>query len=294
MLGCMLSFEFGHRSIFKTISSKQSNFCLLPFAFCLLIFLSSCSRAALLDQAQTAWDQGDFATAADKYEQFLKENPQSERASYARYRAATISHRDLKQYYRAIDHYIHFIEDFPRSPDIYQVRMRLAESYAAINKRREAISEYENLLPFLTDEREKRRVRLNIAELYYELNDLGQSVAEYQKVLLNASYDELSERAYLRIGGIRLLRDEFEDAIPAYQMVSQNTKDAAIRRAARLGMADCYERTSQYELAVKTLEETEPDPKSPDYLKQRITKIREHQRQRNLSIPSAPRLRRKR
>jgi tetratricopeptide (TPR) repeat protein len=273
--------------------------CLLPSASCLLLaFFSiitlSCSRRALLDQAQTAWDQGDFATAADKYEQFLKENPQSERASYARYRAATISHRDLKQYGRAIDHYIHFIEDFPRSPDIYQVRMRLAESYAAINKRREAISEYENLLPFLTDEREKRRVRLNIAELYYELNDLGQAVAEYQKVPLNASYDELSERAYLRIGGIRLLRDEFEDAIPAYEIVSQNTKDGAIRRVARLGMADCYERTSQYDLAVKTLEETEPDPKVPDYLKQRITKIREHQRQRNLSTLSVPRLRRKR
>ncbi len=273
---------------FKRRRSQQfkNYFCLLPFAFCLLISLSACSRRALLDQAQAAWDSGDYAAAAERYEQFLKDNPQGAQAAFARFRVATICYRDLKQFDRAIQHYIHLIEDFPKSPDVYQARLRLAECYAATDKRREAISEYENALPLTADEKEKRRVRLNIAELYYEMNDLGQAVAEYQKVTTNSPYDELSERSYLRIGGIRFLRDEFEDAIPAYQAVAENTKDTTIRRVARFGVADCYERLSQYDLAVKTLEETEPDPKTPGYIQQRVASIREQQRQRNLSAPS--------
>jgi tetratricopeptide (TPR) repeat protein len=271
----------------KKLQLNWSIFRWTTLAFCLLLAFSACSRRALLDQAQAAWDGGDYATAADRYEQFLKDDPQSDKAAFARFRVATIYHRDLKQYDRAIQHYIHVIEDFPKSSDVFRARINLAECYAATDKRREAISEYENVLPFTSDEKEKRRVRLNIADLYYEMNDLGQAVAEYQKVTANAAYDELSERAYLRIGGVRFLRDEFEDAIPAYEAVAQNTKDTTLRRVARFNMADCFERLSQYDLAVKTLEEPEADPKSPDYIKQRIATIRDQQRQRNLTVPSA-------
>jgi tetratricopeptide (TPR) repeat protein len=258
---------------------------ILPLAFCLLTSTTACSRGELLDRAQAAWDNGDYAKAAEYYEQFMSENPQNEQVSFARYRAATIYHRDLKKYDRAIEHYIHLIEDFPKSPELLDARLRLAECYTASGKRREAISEYENLLAMVTDEQEKRRVRLNIAELYYELNDLGQAIAGYQAVTGHELYDELSERAYLRIGGIRLFLNEYDDARSAYQAVAQNTGNSMIRRIARFGIADCYQRASLYDLAVKTLEETEPDPNSPQYIQQRITNIREQQRERNLSTP---------
>jgi tetratricopeptide (TPR) repeat protein len=279
----------GHKQLYRRIAGRSNlnlrYFCPLPIAFCLV--LSACSRRALLDQAQAAWDSGDYAAAARDYEEFLKVNPQSESAASARFRVATICHRDLKQYDRAIQHYIHLIEDFPKSPDIYQARMRLAECYAVTQRHRQAISEYENLLPSATDAKEKRLIRLNIAELYYELEDLGQAVAEYQKVTANAAYDELSERAYLRISGIRYLRDELEDAVLAFQTVAQHTQDSTIRRTARYNLADCFARMSQYDMAVKTLEETELDPKSPEYIKRRIAEIREQQRERNLASPSS-------
>src|SRR5215510_6423767 len=190
----------------------------------LTTFGISCSRGALLDSAQEAWDRADYAAAADFYEQFLKENPQSDKAEFARLRAATICQRDLKQYNRAIQHYIHFIEEFPESPDIVQARTQLGACYGLTNKHREAIAEYEGVLPKISDDNERRRLRLNVADMYYDLNDRGQALAEYQKVVANAPYSDLAERAYLRIGGIRLLRDEYEDAIPAYETVVTNTK----------------------------------------------------------------------
>jgi len=271
--------------ILRARNLNRFYFYLLPVAFCFLTSTTACSRGEILDRAQAAWDNGDYAKAAEYYEQFIRENPRNGQVSFARFRAATIYHRDLKKYDRAIEHYIHLIEDFPKSPNLLDARMRLAECYAAAGKRREAISEYENLLSMITDGQEKRRVRLNIAELYYELNDLGQAIPEYQSVTGNELYDELSERAYLRIGGIRLLRNEFEEALSAYQAVAQNTGDSMIRRIARFGIADCYQRVSLYDLAVKTLEETEPDPNSPEYIQQRITNIRQQQRERNLSKP---------
>src|SRR5262245_22647064 len=261
------------------------DFCYWIFALCFLIFLSSCGRPTLLDNAQAAWDKADYGAAAGYYEQFLKENPQSDKAEFARLRAARICQRDLKQYDRAIQHYIHFIEEFPKSPDLVQARVQLAACYGLTNRPREAIGEYEGVLPKISDEIERRRLRLNIADMYFDLNDRGQALAEYQKVVANAPYDGLAERAYLRIGGIRLLRDEYEDAIPAYQTVASSTKDPVIRRTARFGMADCYVRTLQYDLAIRILEQTEPDPKSPNYIQKRIASIREQRRQRNLSSP---------
>jgi len=254
--------------------------------FCFLICASSCSRRALIDSAQAAWDRADYAASVGYYEQFLEENPRSDKAEFARLRAATICQRDLKQYDRAIQHYIHFIEEFPKSPDVVQARTQLGVCYGLTNRHREAISEYEGVLPKISDGNERRRLRLNVADMYFDLNDRGQALAEYQKVVADASYDGLAERAYLRIGGIRLLRDEYEDAIPAYETVAANTKDQMVRRSARFEMANCYERTLQYDRAVQTLEQTEPDPKSPGYIQQRIANIREQQRQRNLSTPS--------
>lgn len=248
-----------------------------------ILFLSGCSRQALLDQAQAAWDGGDYEKAAERYEEYLKRTPQGERAELARLKAATICRRDLKQYDRAIQHYLHFLEDFPKSPEIYPARLSLAECYAATQKFREAISENESALPMAQTEKERRRIRLKIADQYYELKDLGQSLAEYQKVTKDAGYDDLCELAYLKIGGIHLLRDEFDEAIPSYRTVAENTRDAALRRMTRLRLTDCYERTFQYDLAVQTLQGTEADPMSPNYIPQRIAAIQEQARQRNLT-----------
>ena len=276
----------------KTEAKSQNSlhrlrrFCLLPFAFCLLFLPVACSRRAQLDQAQTAWDGGDYAGAADRYEEFLKDNPQSDKAAFARFQVATVCRRDLKQFDRAIQHYIHFIEDFPKAPEIYQARLSLAECYAATKNFREAIAEYENALPLAGDDKEKRRVRLKIDDAYYDAKDLGQAIAEYQKVVKDVPYDELCELAYLQMGGIRLLRNEYEDAVPSYQLVAQNTQDATLRRMARYRLTDCYERMFQYDQAVQTLEGTEPDPKDANYIPQRIASIRELQRQRNLTAPA--------
>src|SRR5215475_2592541 len=95
---------------------------------------TACSRGALLDSAQEAWDKADYAAAANYYEQFLKENPGSDKAEFARLRVATIYQRDLKLYDRAIEHYIHFIERFPKSPDIVQARVQLGECYGLTRK----------------------------------------------------------------------------------------------------------------------------------------------------------------
>jgi tetratricopeptide (TPR) repeat protein len=274
--------------------SLPTAYCLLPSVFCLLLtafclLFSSCShRGALLDRAQAAWDKGDYAGAAARYEEFLKDNPRHEQAEAVRFQTGNVYYINLRQYDRAIQHYIHLLEDFPRSSHAAQARQRLAESYVALGKLREAVIEYENLLSALPNYPERRRVRLNIADLYYEQNDLGQALAEYSKVTTNAAYDELTERAYLRIGGINFLRDEFEEAIAAYRQVAEHTRDPQIRRQARFSLADCFARTFQYDEAVKTLEETEKDPQAPDYIPKRIAQIREQQRARNLSQPEAP------
>ncbi len=271
----------------KAAQPTASPFCLLIYcvAFCLLLFSASCrSRGNLLSQAQTAWDQGNYEAAVNYYEQFLKEPPSSEQAATAHFEAAKIYYLNLKQYDRAAEHYIRIVEDFSQFPHREQAFMQLAGCFELLNKPREAISEYESLLQAFPKTPERRKIRLAIADLYYGY-DQRQSLVEYQKVVKDAPYDEPSEKAYLRIGGVQFLRNEFQEAIPAYQTVEQNTKDSIIRRQARDRLADCYENLADYDAAIKILEETEPDPKEPDFLSKRIDGIRARQKTRKLIQP---------
>ena len=266
---------------------SSSPFCLLIFAFCLLLLMMACrSRGNLLGQAQTAWDQGKYDEAVKYYEEFLKEPPSPEQAASAHFEAAKIYYLNLKQYDRAAEHYIRIVEDFPQFSQREQAFLQLAGCFELLKKPREAISEYESLLQAFPDTPERRKIRLAIADLYYGY-DQSQALVEYQKVAKDAPYDELSEKAYLRIGGVRFLRNEFQEAIPAYQTVVESTKDASIRRQARDRLADCYENRADYDMAIKILEQTEPDPKEPDFLQKRIAGIRERQRTRKLIQPEA-------
>ena len=263
---------------------------ILRRAACLMILMVSFSfafacarRGELTEQAQLAWDRGDYQTASLKYEEFLKLNPHHDQVPTVRFKVANIYYYNLRQYERAIQQYIHLIEDYPNSTDLAVSRQRLAECYAALSKHREAINEYESLLGAAPEGIDRRRIRLNIADLYYDLNDLGQALAEYEKVTQDRVYDALAERAWLRIAGIRFLRDEFEDALQAYRTVAEGASEPTIKRQARYGMVDCYERTFQYDLAIKLLEETGADPKNAGYIERRIASMREQQRQRNFS-----------
>lgn len=262
---------------------------MLLAALCAAVMIACEQKGELLEQAQAAWDSGDYQGAAAIYEDFLKRNPQHELAAAARFRAANTYYYNLKNHERAIQHYVHLIEEFPRSSEVTAARQRIGECYAALGKHREAINEYESLLASGAEGIDRRRMRLNIADLYYDLNDLGQALAEYEKVVGDGTYDSIGERAWLRIAGIRFLRDEYEDALEAYRQVAEKATDPAIRRQASFGMVDCYERTFEYEQAIRLIEQIPPDPSHPDYGSRRIAALREQQRQRNFSVSTAAR-----
>lgn len=256
-----------------------------------LLLGGGCARRALLEQAQQAWDADDFAAAVTHYETFLRENPESEQAAEIRFRAATICARDLHEYDRAIAHFIRLLEDHPDSPDLLKARLRLAECYTAVEKRNEAISEYENLLPLLSDLREKRRLRLQIADLYYDKNDLRQAVVEYQKVASGEQWDDLQVQAALRLAQVAYLRDDLEAAMMSFGQVLDRSQDPAIKRIAQLGMVDCFERVLRFDEALALLQAIDADPavgtREKEQLQRRMAEMRERQRQR-LTAPENP------
>ena len=272
---------------------------MLPIAMAIAVIVglagAGCAvRSGPLEKAQAAWDQGDYVQAANIYEQFIKdrgsESSKDQVVVSARFRLANIYFYNLKQYDRAIQHYIAIVEDAPGSKEVTDSRERIAECYVGLGKLKEAISEYEEISNRDREGANSRRIRVSIADLYYDLNDLGQALAEYEKVVVNSAYDDLAERAWLRIAGIHFLRDEFGDALIAYRTVAEKTTVAETRRQARFGMADCLERTFEYDLAVQVLVETEMDTKTRDYVAKRVTAIRQHQRERDFSKPPETKL----
>ena len=88
----------------------------LLLTVCLLTLTTlgiSCSRGALLDSAQAALGQGRLSRGGGLLRAVPQGESESDKAEFARLRVATIYQRDLKRYDRAIEHYIHFIEEFP-------------------------------------------------------------------------------------------------------------------------------------------------------------------------------------
>src|SRR5262245_60576892 len=76
----------------------------------------SCSGSGprtVLEQAEDAWDSGDYKQSAQLYERFLEQEPAGVRAADARYQLANIYYFNLRRFDQARANYAAFLEQDP-------------------------------------------------------------------------------------------------------------------------------------------------------------------------------------
>jgi tetratricopeptide (TPR) repeat protein len=244
-----------------------------------LIPAAACRRTSdeTLKHANEAWDSGDYEVAAEEYENFLSEDPTSEKASQARFQLGNIYYLNLGRYDQARMHYREFLSRAPSHADAPVARERLAEVLAELGRSYEAIAEYENLNPQDADER--RRIRLRIADLYFDQKNYNQAITEYEKVIEAGGYDELTERAYLREATIyHVARGQFQMALPIYRKLASSSGDPEVQRRALYGVADCYAGLFQFDEAIKALGEIK-DQSEQAYVARRLAEMEQRKRE---------------
>jgi tetratricopeptide (TPR) repeat protein len=244
----------------------------------LVVLLTSSDHSDdLLRQASDAYQARDYELAAEEYERYLHEHPQSARTAEIRFQLANIFFLNLKDYSQARVHYRAFLSESPGDPNTELARERLAEALAEDGRSYEAIAEYENLNP--VEATDRRRIRLRIADLYFDQRNYSQALTEYERVTDGAEYDELSERAYLREAAVfHLARSQFQQALPVYEKLATHSPDPKVRERAILGMSDCHAGLFQFDQAIKLLREIKT-PGQQAYVSKRLAELENQKRE---------------
>jgi tetratricopeptide (TPR) repeat protein len=273
-----------HPKIGLNITHKRRHFVTAASIFLTIIlfggfFIGGCQKRkeGSISQAISAWDSGDYATAADEYERFLQVYPTGEQSLEARFQLANVYYFNLNRYEQARLHYKEFLNQSPSHTNARKARERLAEVLSELGRSYDAIAEYENLHP--QDGKDRRRIRLRIADSYYEQKNYSQALTEYLKVTEQPEYDELSEQAYLREASIyHITRSQYKEAIPIYQKLADQTSDAKVQTRALYGIADCYAEILELDQAVKVLREIK-DESEQAYIAKRISEFESRKRE---------------
>jgi tetratricopeptide (TPR) repeat protein len=229
-----------------------------------------------LKRAAEAWDSGDYQTAVNEYEQYLRRNPTGQQSVEARFQLANIYYLNLQRYEQARSHYVEFLDQDPANPKASTVRERLAAVLADLGRSYEAINEYEKLNP--QDKADRRRIRLLIADLYYDQKNFSQALTEYEKVIEEADFDDLSEQAYLREATIYNTRSQYKQALEVYQRLVAQAKDPESQRRATYGIADSYAGLYQFDEAVKALKQIK-DESEQSYINSRVAELEQKKRE---------------
>jgi predicted negative regulator of RcsB-dependent stress response len=270
---------------FSLKENRKSKYIVTAAGLCLvllvsgIVFISACQKKkeGSIIHAVEAWDSGDYQTAAEEYEHFLKSYPTGEPSLEARFQLANVYYYNLKKYEQARAHYKEFLNQSPAHPSVSKARERLAEVLSELGRSYEAIAEYENLNP--QNEKDSRRIRLRIADLYYEQKNYSQALTEYLKVTEQSEYDELSEQAYLREASIyHITRSQYKQAIPVYQKLADETSDSKVRIRALYAIADCYAEILEIDQAIKTLHDIK-DESEQGYISKRIAEFETRKRE---------------
>ncbi|HMG32394.1 MAG TPA: tetratricopeptide repeat protein [Blastocatellia bacterium] len=243
----------------------------------LLFNCGSHGARSILEQAEDAWDSGDYKTSAQLFEKYLEQEPAGSRAADARYQLANIYYFNLHRFDQARAQYLAFLEQDPGNQNAQVARERLAEVLGELGRSYEAIAEYENLNP--QDGSERRRIRLRIADLYFAQNNYSQALTEYEKVVEGVAYDELSEQAYLREASIyHIARGQYQLALPVYEKLAASSPDGKVRVRAKYGLADCYAGMFRFEDAIKTLRSI-GEGSEQAYISQRVSELEQRRRE---------------
>jgi tetratricopeptide (TPR) repeat protein len=259
---------------------------LVPPLLALSLFAAACGTHAMSerDLAREAWLDGDYEEAAAGYESYLADHAGEPEAEEARFMLAGTYHHNLKQFDRARDHYVIFLDQYPASPHAYEARKQLAEVYVELGSPRDAIAHFERLLQEHPSTPDARKVRSTVADLYFDENDFNQAELEYSRVVENAPYDELTEQAMLRLASIyHLMRHEGERAIPLYERIAEATSDPAVKRTALHSLSQVYADLFRFDEAISTLRRID-DPAEADYVAERAAEL-ERQKAEHADVP---------
>jgi tetratricopeptide (TPR) repeat protein len=234
-----------------------------------LLLTVACSRKTpdeLLDEANQLYQQKDVLSASLKYEDLLKQHPDSKEAAKAHIGLAMCSMMD-KDFEKARDQFSAAIKAFGGvgTPDGFRSELMRLNSYVQENQPLKALSEALKTSDTLRGAPPEARdaFQLNLLELYM-LNKKEDQATSLCLVLLDKGPSEMNRHMPVleKLGQMSAVKKDFAGAAKVYQNYLDKYPDTPMRGIMLFGMAFYQKQGGLAAEAEKTLDLTEQQIKS--------------------------------
>jgi len=200
-------------------------------------FTLSCYKLGLIH-----FNNKEYSKAANYFEKVIEKRDKNiEKLLFAVYYYLGICYEKTGQVSKAVDSYLQYLKNLP--PDAKQIneRIRVALFLQKNGKVKEALNEFEKLMPLIGDDDLKAEITFYIAECYENLGDLNKALENYLAVTyLHPKEIMWATTARFNAAKICEKLGYYDDAIKLYKKI-----------------ADAYKGQVQGDFAKKKLEELE-------------------------------------
>ena len=246
------------------------------------VFIFGCGpkgEEKIFFEAEQALIAGDYASAAEKFTNFVTDYPGSEFAAESQYRIGYIHSHHLRDANSAMDAYAILFRLYPKSPQVALAREDMAAIYSSAGEEKKAIGEYAWLMENGPSGK-KDLYRYQIAMGYIAQNDFRQARIEFEEILktISISSSPLKPQARLQIANTHYLEGNMTDAVKAYDGIMADYKGSSVYAEAKLAKASVLEETGMLKEALALLLELREEYPDKDVLGIKIDSTLERMR----------------
>ncbi|MBK9324673.1 MAG: tetratricopeptide repeat protein [Bdellovibrionaceae bacterium] len=233
------------------------------------------------EQGRTAANKGLYRSALSSYDHVIKRAPESEFALRAAKEGARLATLELKDFHRAARYHQFIVLHAKEAKERVSSQKQLAGIYFdQLQNYEKAILELNKLVSDSESDTEVAKYKLDIARSNYYLNNFFQAQSELDDVLKKNVDTQEKFTAMVLKANIYIAQKEFTRAIEILKKVIEIFPEKAAQENVYQSLSVCFEESGNYKEAIQSLEIAKDKNLMPEYIEQRIKRLKEREKNR--------------
>lgn len=235
---------------------------------------SELGSEALFWSADANFQMGEFSSAAQQFDSFIRQYPEHELVGAAKYSLGW-SYFQMGDFASATAPLIDFLNNYEPPPIVlypYEIdtKLRIGDAFYAQGKYQEALEYYRATIGA---EPGGDYAMYQVANSYYRMNRNFEAVTEFRRLLRIYPFSSLREQAAYNIAYIYLNTGNYDQAIEEFRAVISKYPNTEWAARAQYNIGDSYYNAGQYEEAIDAYQQVLEEYPRSDYILEAINGI---------------------
>jgi len=227
------------------------------------------------DNAEAAWDRGDYRSAAAQFRDVAERYPDHRLAPEALFRLGRGTYLFLNDPREAVVVLRSLARRSDSGPWPRRAQQLLGEIFEVRQGDcRQAIVEYQRMISLDPRGEGNDEAQFAVARCSFALGDFDQARAEYELLLERYPESPLKPRALAGIANAWYVTGHFGQAVKLYRQAQQESRDPALAAEAGFGVATSLEEAGDLADALLQFERVRSTYPNPGLVEQRIARAR--------------------